>query len=239
MTGPFAGATVSGAAVPVLPRSPWTTWGLPGVQFKLNGANLGTERTTPPYTLTWDTTPLVNGVYTLSAVARDALGNTAASSPVDVTVANATDTTPPVISMLSPLDSRTVSKARDGMGRSQRQHRCRGGAVLNRRPAFGGEVTIAACSTRIDTTTLADSPHSISARARDAAGNTAVAQVAVIVDNAHPVTPPNIVVVLTDDQRYDSMQYMPLLTSLLLNDSVQFNNAYVDTPLCCPVAPAS
>ena len=28
-----------------------------GVQFKLDGANLGAEDTTSPYSVTWDTTP--------------------------------------------------------------------------------------------------------------------------------------------------------------------------------------
>jgi chitodextrinase len=233
VTGPSAGATVSGAAVPVSAVA-MDNVGVAGVQFKLNGASLGTERTTPPYTLSWDTTPLVNGVYTLSSVARDALGNAGASSPVDVTVANAADTTPPIISMLSPLDSRTISKvvtawadASDNLGVVGVQF------SIDGQPS-GAEVTMAPYSTRLDTTTLADGAHSISARARDAAGNMAVAQVVVTVDNEHPVTPPNIVVILTDDQRYDSMQYMPLLTGLLLNDSVQFSNAYVDPPLCCP-----
>ena len=46
--------------------------GVVGVQFKLDGANLGAEDTTAPYAVTWDTTLLANGAHTLSAVARDA-----------------------------------------------------------------------------------------------------------------------------------------------------------------------
>ncbi len=41
-------------------------------KFLLNGVNLGTEDITAPYTVSWNTTTVVNGVYTLTARARDA-----------------------------------------------------------------------------------------------------------------------------------------------------------------------
>ena len=47
-----------------------------GVQFKLDGANLGSEDTSAPYAVTWNTATAANGPHTLSAVARDAAGNT-------------------------------------------------------------------------------------------------------------------------------------------------------------------
>ncbi len=37
-----------------------------GVQFKLNGNNLGIEDTVNPYTIVWDTTTISNGTYTLT-----------------------------------------------------------------------------------------------------------------------------------------------------------------------------
>ncbi len=48
------------------------------------------------------------------------------------------------------------------------------------------------------------------------------------------VTRPNIVLVLSDDQRWDLMQYLPITTSRLSNRSVRFTNAFASTPLCCP-----
>ena len=53
--------------------------GVVGVQFKLDGVNLGAEDTTPPnpYSVSWNTTTALNGTHTLTAVARDA----AATSP--------------------------------------------------------------------------------------------------------------------------------------------------------------
>jgi chitodextrinase len=60
--------------------------GVAGVQFKADGVNIGAEVTTSPYTISWDTSAFTSGTsHTLSAVARDAAGNTATSS-VNVTV---------------------------------------------------------------------------------------------------------------------------------------------------------
>jgi N-acetylglucosamine-6-sulfatase len=45
---------------------------------------------------------------------------------------------------------------------------------------------------------------------------------------------PNIVVVVTDDQRSDTLQYMPTVWSELIGRGVNFTNAFVTNPLCCP-----
>src|SRR6266850_5284574 len=60
-----------------------------GVQFKLDGNNLGAEDTSAPYSVSWDTTTATNATHTLTAVARDAAPNSATSAPVSVTVSNA------------------------------------------------------------------------------------------------------------------------------------------------------
>ena len=83
--------------------------GVAGVQFRLDGVNLGAEVATPPYTVTWNTTTAPDGGHVLTAVARDAAGNRATSAGVTVTVANgaavtgggATGSTAPVISQVS------------------------------------------------------------------------------------------------------------------------------------------
>ena len=46
-----------------------------GVQFRLNGVNLGAEDLTSPYSITWDSTSVVDGPYTLTAHARDDANN--------------------------------------------------------------------------------------------------------------------------------------------------------------------
>jgi hypothetical protein len=62
--------------------------GVAGVQFKLNGSNLGTEDTTSPFSVSWDTAGVTNGSHILSAVARDAAGNQTTSTTIIVTVSN-------------------------------------------------------------------------------------------------------------------------------------------------------
>ena len=69
-----------------------------GVQFTLDGANLGAEDTGSPYSVSWNTTTATNGTHALRAVARDAAGNVTTSTAVSVTVANPVpDTTPPTV----------------------------------------------------------------------------------------------------------------------------------------------
>ena len=45
---------------------------------------------------------------------------------------------------------------------------------------------------------------------------------------------PNIVLILTDDQRWDTLAAMPNVQRLLARPGVTFDNAFVDDPLCCP-----
>jgi arylsulfatase A-like enzyme len=47
-------------------------------------------------------------------------------------------------------------------------------------------------------------------------------------------SPPNIVLILTDDQRADTLRYMPIVQRLLVQTGVRFDNGYVANPLCCP-----
>ncbi|PYR66002.1 MAG: hypothetical protein DMF88_17855 [Acidobacteria bacterium] len=64
-----------------------------GVQFLLDGNNLGTEVTTAPYSLNWDSVTAANGPHALSARARDAAGNVATATAVNITVNNPVGTT--------------------------------------------------------------------------------------------------------------------------------------------------
>ena len=54
ITAPASGATVSGTVTATATATDDTA--VAGVQFKLDGANLGPEDTTPPYAATWNTT---------------------------------------------------------------------------------------------------------------------------------------------------------------------------------------
>ncbi len=88
VTAPAGGSTVSGTLTPVSATATDDV-GVAGVQFKLDGVNLGLEDTSSPYSIIWDTTGATNGTHIITAVARDAANNTATSSGVTVTVSNA------------------------------------------------------------------------------------------------------------------------------------------------------
>ena len=45
---------------------------------------------------------------------------------------------------------------------------------------------------------------------------------------------PNVVLIVTDDQRWDTLAYMPTVSSELVGKGVRFANAFVVNPLCCP-----
>jgi hypothetical protein len=86
ISSPAANSTVSGTISVTASAS--DDVGVAGVQFKLDGANLGSEDTSAPYSVSWDTTTASPGSHSLSAVARDAAGNQGTASAVSVTVSN-------------------------------------------------------------------------------------------------------------------------------------------------------
>ncbi len=97
---------------------------------------------------------------------------------------------------------------------------------------LGAEVTTTPYTLRIDSYTFTDGPHAVSARARDSAGQTALSPaVPVAIQNPRPR---DIVLILTDDQRFDLMGYMPLTDAALTSETVRFDQAVATTSLCCP-----
>jgi len=87
ITAPAGGATVSAERLrhSERKRQRWRV----GVQFKLDGANLGAEDTSAPYSASWNTTAATNGSHALTAVARDAPATSPQRQAVTVTVSNA------------------------------------------------------------------------------------------------------------------------------------------------------
>jgi hypothetical protein len=84
ITAPAAGAEVTGTIQ--LTADADDNVGVVGVQFLIDGTNLGTEDTTAPYSISWNTGTAGNGPHTLTARARDAAGNVTVSAAIDVTV---------------------------------------------------------------------------------------------------------------------------------------------------------
>jgi hypothetical protein len=86
ITAPGAGSTVSGSVT--VSASATDNVGVAGVQFKLDGTNLGPELTAAPFSMSWNTTTSGDGTHSLVAVARDVAGNRMTSAAVLVTISN-------------------------------------------------------------------------------------------------------------------------------------------------------
>src|SRR5258706_10620381 len=189
ITSPTGGSTVGGT-IPV--NASVTIVGLltvGGVQFKLDGANLGPEDTSAPYSVQWDTRAANNGSHTLTAVGRDVLGLLWTSNPVVVTVFN--DQTPPVVAMTSPspgayLRGTTAvgANATDNVAVAGVQFRLDGANL-------GAEVTTSPYGLSWNTAAATNGAHSLTAVARDAAGNVTTSAV-VTVTVSNDATPPSV-----------------------------------------------
>jgi len=188
ITAPAAGATLSGTTTVTASAS--DNIGVAGVQFKLDGANIGAEVTAAPYQIPWNTVSTSNGSHTLTAVARDAAGNTTTSAAVSVTVNN--DTTAPAVSITAPAGGATVAgsvsvsaSASDNVGVAGVQFKLDGANL-------GAEVTAAPYTVSWNTTLTANGAHALTAVARDAAGNTTTSAAVSVTVNNVDATPPTV-----------------------------------------------
>jgi hypothetical protein len=86
ITSPATGDTIMTATV--VSASASDDVGVAGVQFRVDGGALGSEVTAPPYSVSWNALASGAGPHTLTAVARDAFGNTTTSASVAVVVAS-------------------------------------------------------------------------------------------------------------------------------------------------------
>jgi glucose/arabinose dehydrogenase/PKD repeat protein len=189
VTSPAGGATVSGSVE--IQASASDDVGLQGVQFKVDGQDVGSLDTTAPYRVPWDTRSAANGSHQLTAVARDSAGNTTTSNGVAVTVQN--DSTPPTVSVTAPANGSTVSgavtvraAASDDVGVQDVQFRLDG-------QNLGGADTSAPYELSWDTRTASSGSHQLTAVARDAAGNSRTSSPAVSVTVQNQSAVPGLV----------------------------------------------
>lgn len=185
LTAPSNGSTLSGSAVTVSADASDNIDVL-GVQFKLDGVNLGAEDTVAPYSVSWNTLNEENGSHTLTAVARDAAGNTATAGAITVTVENAA-VAAPTVTITSPSEGDVVSG--DSVTISAEASSSVGVAGVQFRLGtwnLGTEDTTVPYS--VNWYTLGDTEKQyLTAVVRDTAGNTATSDVVIVtVDNEAP-----------------------------------------------------
>jgi len=183
-----SGATVVGTSVS-LAAGAYDNVGIASVQFRLDGVNLGAAITSPPFSMSWNSTTVANGTHSLTAVAKDPSGNQATASAVMFTVNNPTtppaDTTAPTVAITGPANNSPVTgnaisitaNAADNIGVASVVFRVDGSDIATD--------TTAPYSVTWNSTTVANGSHSLTAIARDAAGNsTTSAAVIVSVNNS-------------------------------------------------------
>jgi len=127
LTSPASGASVSGSVTITAEAS--DDVGVARVRFFVDGVQLGTDDTTAPYAIAWDTTTAANGSHTVAATGYDAAGNSASSS-VTVNVSNGS--TPPPAS--TPFTGAPVALP----GRLEAENFDNGGAGVGYRDTTAG-----------------------------------------------------------------------------------------------------
>ena len=170
ISSPGGGSAVSGSVTVSATAS--DNVGVTSVQFLLDGAALGAPDTTSPFSVSWTTSSVANGVHALTAVARDAAGNSKTSAAISVTVNNgSSDTTPPAVTVTAPTGGATVTgtitvaaTATDNVGVVGVQFAVDG-------VPMGSEDTSAPYRISWITDGLPPGDHLVTATARDAAGN--------------------------------------------------------------------
>ncbi len=90
MTSPAPSSTAAGLMTVSAQASDMVA--VVGVQFLLDGAPLGAELTSLPYSFVWDSGTVALGTHTLAARARDGNGLSTTSTPVTVNVASTSNT---------------------------------------------------------------------------------------------------------------------------------------------------
>ena len=153
LTAPRDGATVSASVT--LSANAVDDVNVAGVRFKLDGVAIGSEDTSSPYTVSWDSTTVANGVHVLTALARDSSNNTAESLSVNVVVLNTVAPVPAGLVAAYSFDAGTGTTAADSSGKSNTGTLAN--ATWTTSGKFGGALTFNGTSSMVtvaDNTTL-------------------------------------------------------------------------------------
>jgi hypothetical protein len=176
IASPAASSTVSGTATVNVNAA--DNVGVARVELYVNNTVVASD-TAAPYSFSLDTTGVANGLATLTAVAYDAAGNAASSTPLSLNVANAApvpvkDTVKPVVKITNPVPGKISGSvivkvdASDNMGPA--------GITLSiyvdgvKRASGSGSTMAYTWNTDV----IAAGTHTLYAVARDAAGNSSM-----------------------------------------------------------------
>ena len=143
--------------------------GVTRAELYVNGSKVATDDTSP-FAFAWDTAAYADGSYSLVAKAYDAAGNVGTSAAVSVTLGN--DTTAPLINSFSLTDGMKVANNQKiSASATDNQKVAKMSLTIDGKEvavAYGGSISYS-----WNTRKAANGSHSVTARAWDAAGNTA------------------------------------------------------------------
>ena len=143
LTAPLGG-TVAGPVVVSADAS--DDQAVVGVQFRLDGQDLGVEDTSAPYSVVWDTRGELNGSHTLTAVARDGAGHVVTSAAVSVTVSNSGVSSAGLLAAYG-FDEGAGAVAVDSSGNNRTASLVGAGWAGGR---FGGAVSLSGSGSEVD-----------------------------------------------------------------------------------------
>lgn len=169
ITSPASGASISGTVT--VSANATDSAGVVSVQFRVDGSNVGSAITAAPYSYSLNTTTLSNGNHTLTATAIDTNDLSATSAGVTFAVKNTS--APLAVSITSPASGATVSgtitvsaNATDSATVTSVQFRVDGNNA-------GAADTVAPYNLSLNTTTLSNGNHTLTAVATDSSNKTA------------------------------------------------------------------
>lgn len=217
ITSPSMGAQISGA---VAVSATATGVGLTGVQFKINGQDLGAVDAAAPYSVVLDTIPLADGDYTLTAVVADAY-SFIESAPVTVTVKNAV-----AIAITNPASGQTVS------GTITVEATATGPNIDSVVFQVNGQDIATDLSPPYaaawNTEEVSDGSHTLTAVANTPAGQTVSAPIEINVANVDPVFEITGPLLLEDDIEEENVMFYNLQTDPVITFPIRSASNYVD-----------
>jgi len=168
LTAPANGETVSGT-IPVTAHAS-DDRGVVGVLFLVDGSPIGAEVKTAPYKVSWNASAATDGTHVLTARARDAAGKSTTSAEVKVTV----DRSAPTVAITPPTN---IGEVKDIVNLSAQAFDSGAGVASVEYLLDGSdyqEVKAAPYPLELDSRSVANGRHTLTARARDLAGNSTV-----------------------------------------------------------------
>lgn len=181
ISAPLANSTVSGlVAVDAVASD---NVGVARVELKANGTIVALD-SAAPYRFSWDSTGVPNGMATLVATAYDAAGNSTASAAVSVNVVNSRspiliDITPPVVSITNPVAGSVSGNVSVSVSASDNS----GAAGISQELYIDGVLKATGKGATLgylwNTRTIASGTHTLTAVAKDKAGNASSSSVKV------------------------------------------------------------